>query len=291
MKNKIQIAHPRNWQHTSYFLIIFFAALILCLLSRLLLKSSQVFTITIYLKYDPDTPVYFDFDYRRALQIVFLGPVFGLVYYNLMEHLISNIKMKNKAKKAIIKLLTNITIILVILNSMGHVFHLGFDSVNAIDKSRGTGTGSYNGMDTSELFLIIWFFDEWLGHGMVMSTYLGYLVLATIAEYFFLETRARKVDIVEMLFFLTPSIIGIYVMDGVAAIKSESGFIILIGHVIFLIIAFAFMIRKKINPVKYPILLTMIVASIPVIIYHVLYIINNGFYPWYPFYSDVFEHL
>ena len=122
-----------------------------------------------------------------------------------------------------------------------------------------------------------------------MCTYFGYLILAAVMEFQSLKPE-RRPDVIEYIFIFTPSLLGIVILDGYAAIKSESGILLLIGHVIYVITAFVMILLKKIKCTRYPIFLSMLVGSILVMIYHLNFIIAHGIYPWYPFYSEVFDH-
>ncbi|MHA1273094.1 MAG: hypothetical protein ACTSQP_07855 [Promethearchaeota archaeon] len=273
--------NPKEFQFGIWFLAIFLLALLLCIyIPRYLIGG----TFIVYVRPGKTEEIYsFNVSWASFLQIICLGPIFGIIYFILMKLFLNKVDKNKGRNRQFIFIIEICVLVAICFNCMGHVFHLAFDSVNVLSKSGGVGSGSYNGYNTEEAFLFIWYMDEWLGHSMVHITYFSYLILAVFAEA--LIDDHEKISLDE-LFISIICAVGISIVDAWAAIRSESGIILLILHIIFTIIALIVIFIKKINILEHPILLTMILSLIPVVIININYIIIHGIQPYYPFYSS-----
>jgi len=235
------------------------------------------FQIGTYVNYSNETQ-YFTISWNYLLQIVFLGPIIGIIFYVLMKKLFSKIDINVRKNQLIVYIIDICVVVLIILNSIGHFSHLGFEIANAIDSMAGEALNS----EYSELFVYAWFMDEWLGHTLIHVTYFGYLIVAMCAELLLNEDKRMKID--ELVLILLFSLIY-SVIDGYAAIEGECGFILLLLHLIATCVAIAFIAIKKVNPLKCPLLLTLLISTIFVFLFNLDWVIRYGKNSIYPFYS------
>jgi len=270
------IERIRNFNPGIWFLLIFFISLgLLVYIPRYMIDGS--FEVGANVNYASET-YYFTVRWNKFLQIITLGPVFGIVYYTLMRIMLGKVDKERGRNKYKVYLIEIGVLLFIALCSMGHLAHLGFEEVNAIDKTHGDALSS----PYLEMFVNAWYMDEWFGHFTGLFSYFMYLVLAVLAES--LIEDHKKLTF-EQLFLLLIAIISIGFMDGDIGIASESGFLLLLSHSIFTVIAIIFVIVKKIKLLEHPILLAMILSIIPVLYFNIQFIIENGFYSMYPFYS------
>ena len=76
---------------------------------------------------------YFTAPWNYILQIIFLGPIIGIMFYILMKILLSKIDINIQKNQLTVYIIEICVVALIILNSIGHFSHLGFELVNAID--------------------------------------------------------------------------------------------------------------------------------------------------------------
>jgi hypothetical protein len=235
------------------------------------------FQIGANVNYSTETQ-YFTLSWNYFLQIVFLGPVIGIIFYILMKKMLFKIDINVRKNQLIVYIIDICVVVLIILNCIGHFSHLGFEIVNAIDSTIGEALNS----EYKELFVYAWFMDEWLGHTIIHLTYFGYLIVGVWAESLLNEDERMKIDelVLIILFSFCYSVI-----DGYAAIEGECGFILLLLHLIATFVAIVFLVVKKINPLKYPLLLTLLISTIFVFLFNLNWIIRYGINFTYPFYS------
>ena len=235
------------------------------------------FQLSANVNYSNETQ-YTNISWNYLLQIIFLGPVIGIIFYILMKILLSKVDInirKNQLKVYVIEIGV---VILIILNSVGHFSHLGFEVVNAIDSTSGIALNS----EYKELFVYAWFMDEWFGHTLIHITYFGYLIIAMIAEQLLNEEKRMMIDELVLIIFFS---LCYSVIDGYAAIDGESGFVLLILHLIATIVSIVLIVVRKLNLLNYPLLLTLLISTIFVFLYNLFWILKFGINPIYPFYS------
>jgi len=273
LKERIKGFHIGSW-----FLLVFLVSIgVLIYTSRYLPKGD--FQIGANVNYATDNPNYFNFPWNKFLQIVCIGPVFGIVYYIIMRIMLSKADKDKGKNKYYIALIEIGVVVLIALNSMAHLSHLGFEEVNAIDGTNGAALTT----EFKEMFVYAWYMDEWLGHSMAQITYFGYLVLAVLAEQLLDDQKRVKID--EFLLLIIGGI-AIAFMDGDIALSSESGFLLLICHIVFTIAALIVVLVKKIDILKNPILIAMLIALIGVAYFNIQFIMERGMTSYYPFYSS-----
>ncbi|MHA1474525.1 MAG: hypothetical protein ACTSPA_03950 [Promethearchaeota archaeon] len=277
-KEKVEKVKARfkNYHSGIWFLMLFLIPLIIFFyLSRYVEYGS--FQIGTYVNYSNETQ-FFTVSWNYLLQIVFLGPIFGIIFYILMKKLLSKIDINARKNQLIVYIIDICVVALIILNCIGHFSHLGFEIVNTIDSTMGETLNS----EYKELFVYAWFMDEWFGHTLIHVTYFGYLIVAMCAELLLNEDKRMMID--ELLLILLFSLVY-SVIDGYAAIEGECGFILLILHLIATFVSIAFITVKRINPLKYPLLLTLLISTFFVILFNLDWIIRYGINSAYPFYS------
>nr|QEE17482.1 hypothetical protein DSAG12_03319 [Candidatus Prometheoarchaeum syntrophicum] len=235
------------------------------------------FQLSVNVNYSNDTQ-YANISWNYLLQIIFLGPILGVIFYILMKKLLSKVDINERKNQIMIFAIEIGVVVLIILNCMGHFSHLGFEIVNAIDSTHGIALNS----EYKEMFIYAWFMDEWFGHTLIHITYFGYLIIALVAEQLLDEEKPIMIDELVLIIFFS---LGYSVIDGYAAIQGESGFILLLLHLIATIVTITFIAFKKVNPLKYPLLLTLLISTIFVVLYNLYWIIKFGINPLYPFYS------
>ncbi len=256
--------------------IFLISLLLLIYIPRYMIKGS--FEVGANVNYS-STTMYFTVQWKKFLQIITLGPVFGVLYYTLMRVMLSKVDKDEGRNKYYVFLIEIGVIVFIALCSMGHLAHLGFEEVNAIEQTKGALLyGPYH-----EQFVNAWYMDEWLGHTLGMFSYFMYLVLAVFAESLISDHKKLSIDQILLVLF---GAVAIGFMDGDIGIASESGLFLLIFHSIFTIIAVIVVVIKKIKLLEHPILLVMILSVIPVLYFNIVFIIENGFYSLYPFYSS-----
>lgn len=266
----------RNFNCGIWFLLIFLISLGLCVyIPRYMIGGT--FKVGANVNYADET-MYFTVEWKKFLQIICLGPVFGIIYYTLMRVMLGKVDKTKGRNKYSVYLIEIGVVTFIALCSMAHLSHLGFEEVNLIDQTHGAVlSGPYQ-----EQAVNAWYMDEWLGHTLIMFSYFMYLCLAVLAESLISDHRKMKVEQIVIVFI---GAIGIAFLDGEVAFASECGFFLLVSHIIFTIIAVVFVIVKKIKLIEHPILLAMILSIIPLVYFNIVYIIENGIYSMYPFYS------
>ena len=271
IKERIKNYHPGIW-----FLLFFLIPLgFFFYTSRYVGYGS--FQIGANVNYSSETQ-YASVSWNYLLQIIFLGPIIGVIFYILVKILLSKIDIHARKNQLTVYTIEICVVLLVILNSIGHFSHLGFELVNAIDSTNGNALIS----EYKEIFVYAWFMDEWLGHTLIHITYFGYLLVALWAELHLKEDNRMMIDEVVLIIFFS---LGYSVIDGYAAIEGECGFILLLLHLIATITAIVFIVVKKVNPLHYPLLLTLLISTIFVFLYNLDWIIRYGINAAYPFYS------
>lgn len=221
---------------------------------------------------------YFSVSWNYFLQILLLGPILGILFFILMKKFVGKIDGQVRKNQKIVIIIEICVVTLVILNSLGHFSHLGFEIANAIDPTAGHALSS----EYKEIFVYAWFMDEWFGHTLINLTYFGYLVVAVWAEQLLNEDKRMTADEVGLVIVF--SLIYL-IIDGHAAIEGECGLILAILHLFSTFIAIGFLVVKKKKLLMYPVLLTLLISSIFILLYNLGWIIKYGWVSAYPFYS------
>ncbi len=272
---------PRKYQGYIWFLLIFlFTLLVFLVVTRWVVEGEFQFIV----RPREGSDAYFvSVPLNKIAQIVFLGPVFGIVYLILMKLIINKIEKNNRKIVISVWIMEISVLVLVCINSMGHALHLLVEEVNMIDASKGYVIGeTYNGVSLDMMALLAWYLDEWFGHMSIHVTYFGYLVVAVVAEY--IASKHEKI-MGDEAFLVIFGAIGIAVINGYAAIEGESGFLLLVLSATFSLISIIVIGIKKIKILNYPIFLALILSVIPVLLFNIVFIMENGVSPWFPYWG------
>jgi len=269
-------------------LFLFMVCILLCIvIPRFLVPGSSHLFVHVRNSGEPH-PVFL----RRStsLQILCLGPLFGVIFFFLMKAMLKTVDIvENRRNRGRVFLLEGLTVFLVGLSSIGHTAHLLFNDVNAIDKSRGVlSWGTVHNVNLDQLFLLSYWADEWLGHTLSHLPLFGFLLLAVVAEELTTNNASRPWK--ETLLVGVVGGVGVMVMDGAVAIASECGILLLSLHLLFVVPVIPWLVLKKINPLKRSFLFAMLVGTLLLAAYNGHFIFRNGLKDFYPYYSANLSH-
>jgi hypothetical protein len=172
----------------------------------------------------------FTFSYLSLIKIILLGPVHGIIIYLFLGKLIEKISHNDEKKQELIKKTLLILLVLfLMINMTGHVVHW------ICDRANGLYQAEHGGYGTTETYLIMYYADEFLAHGMIHVSYFVFLCIGTIAEGY--NPEARKMKPIEVIITIIVGL-SIIAINGEAAKAGESGLLLLIlslGAVIFIL--------------------------------------------------------
>ncbi len=254
------------------FLIIFLLTLLLLYLIIPLFISGTI-KIWVNISELDGAAGYFSLKIGMIMEIILMGPVFGIIYYFLMKSLIKNVDENQGRNKYVLYFLEIGVLLFINISVMGHIVHLLFDYGNWIYRES-------TGMDTSQLYSFLYYSDEWLGHHLIHIAFFGYITLALITE--FIGQEHRKLNSDELIYTIASGV-GLSVVFSYYTYEGQAAFMIFILFILLLIIEIIILFIKKINPLERPILLATIITSIVVIIFFICWIILFGIKPYYPF--------
>ncbi len=218
----------------------------------------------------------FSISYRLILEIIFMGPIFAIVYFFLMKYLIEGIDEERGKNKYYIKLLEIGVITFICISCMGHIVHMMFDRASWMYI-----LANNDSMDTSELYSYIYYSDEWLGHHLIHIGLYGYTLMALFAEFLGKEEERRKLNGDELTYtILLGAATGIIAYT---TYEGQAAFMMLILWTILLSVELFVIIIKKINILERPILLYTLINSIIFIILFIIWVSIFGVKPYYPF--------
>lgn len=212
---------------------------------------------------------------RLIMEIILMGPVFAIIYYFLMKSLIKNIDPDQGRNRYYISLIEIGVLTFICISVMGHAIHMLFDKA-----SWSYYYANNNEMDTSELYSLIYYSDEWLGHHLIHIGYFGYICMALIAE--FLGSEYRKLHTDELIYTIASGI-GLSVIFGYVTYEGQAAVMMLILCSVLLILETLLILIKKINLLERPILLATLIANILVIGFFIYWITVFGVKPYYPY--------
>jgi hypothetical protein len=230
---------------------------------------------------DPGVGYSFPFQVKNIVKIILLGLVHGTISYVVFKNLLmARLQTQNKKDTDQMKNVKNTThimeIILVWLICaliFGHAIHWLFDRANFLYRE---DWGDYN---VNPSFLLLYFGDEDLSHGIIHTCYFFLLVFGVYCE---AGLQKRRMHPDEFCIVIALAI-GVVIVNGEAARIGESALPLLVlsvGAVIGIIIQ---KLRKNLALLDYPLVCTLLFGSIGVIIYDVIYVIINSYIPYYPF--------
>ena len=212
---------------------------------------------------------------RRICEIILMGPVFAIIYYFLMKHLINGIDENEGNNKYYIVLIEIGMLTFISISVMGHAIHMLFDKA-----SWSYIYANNDEMDTSELYSLIYYSDEWLGHHLIHIGYFGYISMALITE--FLGKEHRKLNWDELIYTITSGV-GLSVVFGYVTYEGQAAVMMVVLCSILLVLEITLILIKRINPLERPILLATLIANIIVICFFIYWITAFGIKPYYPY--------
>ncbi len=210
------------------------------------------------------------FEYNLTYLANLLAMTMGLsvVFWIAFKIMLQKVEGRNKLKF----LLEMCAVLLIIVSVMGVVFHWGFDYANNLYKHQ-------YGQDTTNLYLYLYWGDEFLGHALQETTLLGYFLLLVAVEQ--VSKKPKNIHWMNVPFMLV--IIGVLsVSIGYAALVSESAMLMFICSAIALGVEVFFVVKRKVNLRESPLLLSTLIACMLVILQHLVFIAIYGVIPWYP---------
>jgi len=217
----------------------------------------------------------FSVSVRLMCEIILMGPVSAIIFFFLMKYLISEID-KAKGKNKYYTILIEIGVITFIcILVMGHALHMLFDHANRVYyNSHGKQ------MDTSELYSLLYYLDEFIGHHFIHLSYFGLICMALLTE--LISKDNRKLKWFELITTIILGI-GLSLVWGYATYEGQSAFMMLVLCSILLVAEIIVALIKKVNPLENPILLATIIANIIVIGLFIWWVAMFGLKPYYPF--------
>lgn len=211
---------------------------------------------------------------RIICEIILMGPVFAIIYYFMMKRLIAEIDIEKGNNKYYVALLEIGVLTFMFISVMGHTIHMLFDQANRVYYN------SNDGMDTSELYSLLYYSDEWLGHHLIHIAYSGYLAMALIAE--FLSENHKRLRNDELIYTICCGV-GMGLIFGYSTYEGQAAVLVVILCVILLIADLIIILVKKINILERPILICTIILSIIVICLFIWWVAVFGLKPYYPY--------
>jgi hypothetical protein len=265
---------PSDWQVSFKFLIGFLIALALSFFLPGLIKG----TINIYVNVselgESGTAQYFPWGVGTIVEIILMGPVFAMVFYYLIKMMTNKIDLEKGRNKYWLNILQALIVLSIGILIAAHFIHLMFDYANYLYRNQ------MGGYETTALYLFLYWADEWLGHHLIHYMYFLQLVLALCADFMINDHKKLRWDTLAITIVLG---FGIFIVTGFATYEGQAANHLMILSVILLIIEVFIILIKKINPLKYPILLATIISNVIVICFYFFWILSYGFKPYYPY--------
>ncbi len=211
----------------------------------------------------------FPYNLEHAMNIIIMCVILNAIFWGTLKALLAKVDAR-QCWKLFVELCA---LVVVIISVMGVVFHWGFDRANSLYRNE-------HGYDTSNVYLYLYFGDEILGHHLQQVALLWYFLFMVILEA--KTTRERGMHVDEWIFTIAIATV-ISVTNGYAALRSESAFLIFVLTVILLPVQAVYVILKRPQLSKSPMLIASMAGNAGVIIQNIAFIMLFGLSPWYPF--------
>lgn len=231
-------------------------------------------TISITVQEVPNTSGTFELLTKNIIRMVLLGPVHGIIIYLCLRPLINQCTLTHKKLGSFLDVLL---ILFLMINCTGHIVHWLFDRTNSLYQQ------DFGGYSNNPSYLLAYFSDEFLGHGLVHVSYFVFFVIIGIIEYH--KPLERNLHIDEWI-IATGLGVGIAVINGIAAKIGESLSILSILSLIAVVTICISFIRPKSNPFSFkrqPFIWALFLGSLFVVGYTLYSIITDGFISAYPY--------
>lgn len=274
MKRKFHLTPIKEYPLSLKAGLIYFLSLLGCMIIIIIFPNNLYIDIIVNVQEmgDLGAGYTFPFPIKSLIKIFLLGMVHGTISYIIFKNLLKEVQKKNIQKK-IIQIWEVILVWIIAALIFGHVIHWLFDRANYLYRQ---DWGDYN---VNPSFLLVYFADEDLSHGIIHVCYFLLMLLGVWCE---LHVSDRKLNKDE-LFIVTGLAIGILILNGVAALEGESAFPLFLLSVAGVALVLVMKIRKRIKLIENPLMLSFILGSTGVIIFDIMYVLINSMLPYYPF--------
>ena len=275
--------------HPSIKFIILFTLLIIS--PFLIFMFTWKAQIPVAIVYAHEEEFFAVFSWNTIIQFLVSAILLPVVFYLYMRKALLPIQRQAQINPILLRktlLIETLTLVFSLFLAVGEFAHKWNDPLNFIDKTSGVGTGSYNGADTTQGYVMIYFGDEWVGHWFIMVSYFGMILLAIWVE-LILNIKKEKYSIIELISIAVGGV-GLGILNGMAAILSETGIILCVLQLGFLVFFLGIKRSKSIKIRDHPLLMCMLVATPIVVISNIAFILLHGWSPLFPYYSANLLH-
>ncbi|MHA1783955.1 MAG: hypothetical protein ACTSVY_13060 [Candidatus Helarchaeota archaeon] len=275
------VKNPKDFKISIKFMLVFFLTLLACYeIPSFINGSIRIYLNVAEISGTTGVNVFFLFGIGRIAELILMGPVFIVVYYIMMKYMLKKIDIDEGKNSSWVFLLEIGMIITISIVAMGIAIHTLFDYANHLYRI------AYGGYDTTELFLFLYYSDEWLGHHLIHVGYYSAIVLALISEYLIAEQDRMSWEEILLTGF---GAFNIFILNGYATYEGQCAFLLVLLSVILLITEIIVVSWKKVDPLKNPLLLASMIGSIIIIGFYVYWISVFGWKPYYPFFYQPSE--
>ncbi|MHA1309800.1 MAG: hypothetical protein ACTSQO_02630 [Candidatus Helarchaeota archaeon] len=217
---------------------------------------------------------FFPFPLPDIIELIFMGPIFTLIYFIIMKIMIKKIKIEKKRDSYISEFLELISILLVGILVAGHFIHVTYNYASHLYDLQ------FGGYDTSNLFLFLYWSDEWLGHHLIHFAFFFQIILFLIVEYKLNDHKIMSWDEIALSVSLG---IGLFILLGWATYEGQCAFPLMLLCFILLIVEIIIILIKRLNPLRFPLIFITMISNIIVIGFYFFWIFSYGIKPYYPF--------
>lgn len=277
----MNLKNPKDYQSSIKFsLIILITLLVSYGIPRLIIGSISIYLNVAELGSPLGVGVNFLFGIGALVELILMGPVFIIIFYIIFKYLLSKIEVNQGRNKYYLYILEILAVFIITILSMGHVTHILFNYANHLYRV------AYGGYDTTQLFLLLYYSDEWLGHHLIHIAFFGIIILALIADLLIEKDEKMSWDEIGLTVFMG---IGFFIINGYATYEGQCATLLVILSLILLVSELVIISWKKLNPLQYPVLSATLISTIISIIFFIVWIGIFGWKPYYPFYFQPSE--
>lgn len=274
MKREIKLTPIKDYSLSLKGVFFYLISLLGCMILITIFPNNNFIDIIVNVQEmgDPGVGYTFSFPIKSLIKIILLGMVHGTISYVVFKNLL-NEAQKRGAKNKTIHFLEITLVWIIAALILGHVIHWLFDRANYLYRQ------DWGGYNVNPSFLLVYFADEDLSHGIIHISYYLLFLLGVWCE---LQIKPRKIHKDEILVVIGLAV-GIIILNGEAALQGESAFPLLLLSISGVIIMIILIIRRKLKLLEYPLMLCFLLGSIGVILYDIIHVLINSFIPYYPF--------
>lgn len=277
----MNLKNPKNYQSSIKFSIVILITLLASYgIPRLITGSIIIYVNVAELGSPIGVGVSFLFGIGALVELILMGPVFILIFFVMFKYLLSKIEIEQEKHKYYLWILEILAIFIITILAMGHVTHIFFNYANHLYRV------AYGGYDTTQLFLFLYYTDEWLGHHLIHVAFFGIIILALLADLLIEKEEKMTWDEIGLMIFMG---VGFFIVNGYATYEGQCASLLVILSIILLVFEGVLIFWKKVNPLKYPVLSATIISSVIIIVFFISWILIFGWKPYYPFYFQPSE--